>query len=138
MNTNCTCGKSATASCGQCKKISYCSKDCQIADWPAHKIFCRDDATLKIKLAKLTEIIKKKYNVGSRKGFIIKFDESVAVFTRETMHLAHVHKCETDRGLVILIDTMIDIAAEGAPCKIFTDREFAENSKPVESFIIEL
>ena len=28
-------------SCGACKKISYCCKECQNIDWPKHKSFCK-------------------------------------------------------------------------------------------------
>ncbi|KXS09807.1 hypothetical protein M427DRAFT_207042 [Gonapodya prolifera JEL478] len=27
-------------SCATCKRIKYCSKECQKADWKAHKLFC--------------------------------------------------------------------------------------------------
>uniref|UniRef100_A0A7S4CE35 MYND-type domain-containing protein n=1 Tax=Eutreptiella gymnastica TaxID=73025 RepID=A0A7S4CE35_9EUGL len=27
--------------CGQCQNVWYCSVDCQRADWPNHKMFCR-------------------------------------------------------------------------------------------------
>jgi hypothetical protein len=27
--------------CGQCKKVSYCSKKCQVQDWPNHKKSCK-------------------------------------------------------------------------------------------------
>ncbi len=28
--------------CGQCKKISYCKRECQLKDWPNHKQFCKN------------------------------------------------------------------------------------------------
>lgn len=40
------CGKTARdigkllSKCSRCKKVSYCSKDCQRADWKGHKNFC--------------------------------------------------------------------------------------------------
>jgi hypothetical protein len=35
------CNKKSTKICSKCKKIDYCSKQCQISDWPlCHKFFC--------------------------------------------------------------------------------------------------
>ncbi|WEW54634.1 hypothetical protein PRK78_000054 [Emydomyces testavorans] len=31
--------------CGRCKRISYCSRDCQKADWRQHKVRCNAPAT---------------------------------------------------------------------------------------------
>ncbi len=36
----CICGKNGDMRCGRCKK-SYCSKECQRADWPNHKSSCK-------------------------------------------------------------------------------------------------
>ncbi|KAK7483873.1 hypothetical protein BaRGS_00024890 [Batillaria attramentaria] len=29
--------------CGRCKEVTYCSRDCQRADWRSHKVNCRQD-----------------------------------------------------------------------------------------------
>lgn len=34
------CKEPATKTCGGCKNITYCSAECQQADWPTHKILC--------------------------------------------------------------------------------------------------
>lgn len=37
------CGVQATKlrQCGACKLVGYCSTECQKADWPSHKEFCK-------------------------------------------------------------------------------------------------
>lgn len=35
------CSRESTAYCGKCKKVYYCSKECQAADWCQHKKCCR-------------------------------------------------------------------------------------------------
>lgn len=35
------CGKPAPDTCKRCRSSSYCSHDCQIADWSVHKLLCR-------------------------------------------------------------------------------------------------
>lgn len=35
------CTDVATKMCGSCRSISYCSPECQQADWPTHKILCK-------------------------------------------------------------------------------------------------
>ncbi|RDX40255.1 hypothetical protein OH76DRAFT_1413096 [Lentinus brumalis] len=35
------CGRRATSRCGQCQSVSYCSAECQRADWSTHKTTCR-------------------------------------------------------------------------------------------------
>lgn len=35
------CGKPASEMCKQCRSSHYCSRACQVADWPTHKLLCR-------------------------------------------------------------------------------------------------
>lgn len=28
--------------CSQCRQVHYCGRDCQVADWKAHKKFCKE------------------------------------------------------------------------------------------------
>ena len=34
------CGKQTNSKCSKCKSRNYCSRQCQITDWPAHKTKC--------------------------------------------------------------------------------------------------
>lgn len=36
----CVCGKLATRSCARCVSARYCSRGCQLADWPTHRAAC--------------------------------------------------------------------------------------------------
>jgi len=35
------CGEKCKTSCGKCRSVHYCSRDCQTADWPLHKKSCK-------------------------------------------------------------------------------------------------
>ncbi|KAF2129720.1 hypothetical protein P153DRAFT_430843 [Dothidotthia symphoricarpi CBS 119687] len=35
------CPNHASLACGKCKLVQYCSKDCQVADWPRHRFTCK-------------------------------------------------------------------------------------------------
>ncbi|KAH7069423.1 hypothetical protein FB567DRAFT_224064 [Paraphoma chrysanthemicola] len=37
-----TCGAVASNKCGGCKTSAYRSKECQVKDWPTHKLACKD------------------------------------------------------------------------------------------------
>ncbi len=34
--------KSKTMCCSRCRSAHYCSRDCQVADWPRHKLYCQE------------------------------------------------------------------------------------------------
>jgi len=38
------CGGKGTKSCTGCRKVSYCSRECQLKDWKRHKVECREGA----------------------------------------------------------------------------------------------
>ena len=35
------CGKKGKLTCDRCKKIVYCSRNCQFKDWNTHKLKCK-------------------------------------------------------------------------------------------------
>jgi hypothetical protein len=37
---NCICGKKGTKVCNKCRLAKYCSRECQVADFPKHKTIC--------------------------------------------------------------------------------------------------
>jgi len=47
LDTCAVCGTSSQFECSSCGLVGYCSKKCQRADWPTHKILCK--AALKAK-----------------------------------------------------------------------------------------
>jgi hypothetical protein len=50
--------KEALRLCSRCKVVSYCSKECQLKDWPDHKKHCKTLAELRKDKAKVSEIVK--------------------------------------------------------------------------------
>jgi hypothetical protein len=46
--------------CSRCKIVSYCSRECQVKDWPDHKKNCKVLAELRKDKAKVSEIVKKR------------------------------------------------------------------------------
>ena len=36
--------RSKTKYCSRCRNVTYCSRECQVADWSRHKLNCDDDA----------------------------------------------------------------------------------------------
>ncbi|KAK0214459.1 hypothetical protein IW262DRAFT_1466186 [Armillaria fumosa] len=42
--------------CAQCRHIFYCSKECQKMNWPYHKVYCREAAALRKKIAEIETI----------------------------------------------------------------------------------
>ena len=46
-------------SCASCKKIAYCCKECQIADWPRHRAACKAERDKLTKFVTSLEIFRK-------------------------------------------------------------------------------
>ena len=51
-DTTCpTCTESGTLTCTRCRNVKYCSPQCQSADWPHHRLLCKDFATAQVQQA---------------------------------------------------------------------------------------
>ena len=46
------CGAPDSSAKCPCKQVQYCSKECQLADWPSHKLQCRARLDKKVNKAK--------------------------------------------------------------------------------------
>ncbi|CAO2649190.1 Nn.00g101390.m01.CDS01 [Neocucurbitaria sp. VM-36] len=55
-----TCGELTTKKCSGCKTHNYCGRDCQVEDWPTHKVYCKD-IQLEKTLARVAEILQAAY-----------------------------------------------------------------------------
>ncbi|GJE92287.1 zinc finger MYND domain-containing protein [Phanerochaete sordida] len=57
-------GKANLKKCSQCQYVKYCSRDCQKAAWPTHKLSCASGAATN---ATITELGQVKYNSAFNK-----------------------------------------------------------------------
>jgi zinc finger MYND domain-containing protein 10 len=64
------CQKQAFKRCSKCKSVWYCSKECQVGDWPNHKSACNKKA----KELREAEEAKKKEVVIPKKPTIDELD----------------------------------------------------------------
>ena len=77
------CGKDADKKCSRCKKVAYCSKECQAGNWKTHKYDCQNvnSAFLNIKLYKCEKIEGKgdglRANTDIKYGTVIITEEPV-------------------------------------------------------------
>jgi hypothetical protein len=55
--------------CGQCKAISYCSKECQVEDWKVHKKVCK--TSISTNVFQLKDYLKSKGKFDKTRGEII-------------------------------------------------------------------
>jgi hypothetical protein len=60
MTLLCVCQKPASKHCGACKRVFYCSSDCQKADWKVHKTSCA--SRIKICIFDGDEVVEAYYN----------------------------------------------------------------------------
>lgn len=61
------CGNPTSTKCGACESTTYsryyCSKDCQVKDWPDHKTECKEHQILYLEkpLKRIAEIVQQAY-----------------------------------------------------------------------------
>ena len=68
------CHKLTYLKCSFCKYSHYCSKQCQIEDWPSHKIYCPDIETQNMELESSTAVfhtlIRKQLNYNNGESLL--------------------------------------------------------------------
>lgn len=69
------CRAAAQSKCGRCKKISYCSAQCQKYHWPSHKLICSDDTLVAIGLVNVRDHV---FAAGVSKGQVVTFHDDVS------------------------------------------------------------
>jgi hypothetical protein len=52
------CAAPAESSCGRCGRVPYCSRKCQLDDWPSHKKTCLDSGGMTVVQARHRKFIE--------------------------------------------------------------------------------
>ncbi|KAK8807372.1 hypothetical protein WA158_004131 [Blastocystis sp. Blastoise] len=86
MNTVCSYCKSNIGkyTCGKCRKVRYCSSECQKKDWPQHKLVCKKESI--VKESKLSEFSSNYLlNDGASTNIALKsfFDDKIVAVNLE-------------------------------------------------------
>ena len=106
---NCTlCGKEGFHNqfkvCGKCFNVKYCSKNCQILHWPAHKNYCYDKRKLQENYEKATELYNKCVDEGAKGLFNpTEWIDNEYIFrdTREKIKSINTRKIPTEYDSII-------------------------------------
>ncbi len=70
------CGAEASKACGGCRKARYCSQECQLSDWPEHKMQCKKKSEKK---NSLQERVMSKLSSGATVLASIHMEDGAAI-----------------------------------------------------------
>ena len=91
---NCfVCCKSATSNCSKCSQVYYCSRGCQLLNWPQHKKECAELSTSAPLFTLIKRAIKDTFDLAILCGDIeIAITEDFADFSANMYfpHFAHI------------------------------------------------
>lgn len=162
------CGKLATKKCSRCNKAAYCSKECQLAVWPLHKLNCSPPPSEEQRAAAMKVYFNYVANKISGNIFIYtahqshkcvvfaQFGETIADFLRGGSHFMHLnwaplvdyHDYAMDKFEIDLSDAMhTDILKAFDESKrpgttpvvfVFTDGVYIVCIEPVETLSFDL
>lgn len=102
--------------CGKCNNVYYCSRQCQTANWSAHKLECYDSTTV----AYAEDLLNKSCN-----NVIIQSHVNALHQLTKPEHLVIVIVNSVSKEAVIFIGTMSDDQHK----EVITEKEFPENTK---------
>jgi hypothetical protein len=106
------CKSAAELRCGRCKKANYCSKECQVSDWRAHKITCGQVVTERVETVRANYIqhahvriagniitmAAHKFTKNGPGVIVVEITETIEEFCSrgrtETFHFAHLNYVE--------------------------------------------
>lgn len=108
----CFCGATAANKCGRCITTAYCSRDCQVKAWPAHKIRCEK---FNDRLTRFTADAVRLIG-GDNRPHLVMFGETAAEFVKgDTTHIAMVQQIRSPNTIYAWSDGTTAEIVDGVP-----------------------
>jgi hypothetical protein len=127
----------ATSVCAKCKRVHYCSRPCQVADWKHHRTICLNDEQLYARVNNFLQKINGNINLFIRHNgpVEITIEENILDFLQNDFHFVHLKKStmvtiggsscmvyfKDYRGLFIIKERLVDGNSPGEEWTIYVE-----------------